>query len=171
MYITYNYLLNILYMVMDILPPPLRKLIFKILLKEFGSHSLIDYKTYIRYPSKVSVGKNTTINQGCKLYPSIHQKGLAIIIGDYVAVGPEVSMFAAGHEYNHYNLPDIAGIIKINNYVWIGGRSIILPDIEIGEGAIIAAGSVVTKNIPAYVVVAGNPAKFIKSRNMNNAHE
>ena len=53
--------------------------------------------------------------------------------------------------------------VTIGNSVWIGGGAIILPGVSIGDGAVIAAGAVVTKDVPAYVVVAGNPARVIKT--------
>jgi maltose O-acetyltransferase len=53
--------------------------------------------------------------------------------------------------------------VIIGNSVWVGGGAIILPGVSIGDGAVVAAGAVVTKDVPAYVVVAGNPAKVIKN--------
>lgn len=53
--------------------------------------------------------------------------------------------------------------VTIGNSVWVGGGAIILPGVTVGEGAVIAAGAVVTKDVPAYAVVAGNPAKIIKT--------
>lgn len=55
--------------------------------------------------------------------------------------------------------------VKIGNNVWIGSNVTILPGVEIGEGAVVGAGSVVTKNVPQYSIVAGNPAKIIKTLN------
>lgn len=153
---------------MDIFPPLFKKFAFKILLKKFGRGSWIHNKCYFQYPSKISIGVNSIINRGCSFYPSIHHKGVSISIGDYVAIAPEVSFFATSHDYTQMHLPVIAGTITIENHVWIGGKSIILPNVIIGEGAVIAAGSVVTKNIPPYAIAAGNPAKVIKRRLIKN---
>ena len=58
------------------------------------------------------------------------------------------------------------GSVIIGNNVWIGDKATILPNVTIGDGAVIAANSVVTKDVPAYSVVAGNPAKVIKENNI-----
>lgn len=146
------------------MPYFIRDLFFRATLKKFGKNGFIDYGVYIRYPFKVSIGNNVWINRNCSLYPSAQVKQAEIVIGNNVAIGPETSIFSAGHDYMQLHLPDIAKTIKIGDYVWIGGRSIILPGVEIGEGAVVGAGSVVTKNIDPYTIVAGNPAKIIKKR-------
>ena len=125
---------------------------------------MIDYHTYIRYMSKVEIGSGTTINRGCRLLASHFYKDVRIVIGNHVAVAPEVCLLAAGHNYKKKDLPDTAASIIIGDYVWIGARSIILQGVTVGEGAVIAAGSVVTKDVPPYSIVAGAPAKVIKKR-------
>lgn len=108
------------------------------------------------------------INRGCRFYASYHHKEVRIRIGDHVAVAPEVSFFAAGHDYTRLSLPNIAGSITVGDHVWIGGRSIILGGVSIGEGAVIAAGAIVTRDIPPYTVAAGAPARVIKKRELKN---
>lgn len=107
------------------------------------------------------------INRGCRFYASHYHKDVRIRIGDHVAVAPEVSFFAAGHDYRQLSLPDTAASITVGNYVWIGARSVILQGVTIGEGAVIAAGSVVTRDVPPYTVAAGVPARVIKKRELN----
>ena len=160
----YSWLTNILWGVMDLLPQILRLAIFKLMLKSFGKGSTVDYKTYIRYPMHVRIGEHTMINRGCRMLASFHHKNVEIAIGSYVAVAPEVCFLAAGHDYKQLNLPDTAESIKVDDYVWIGARSIILQGVTIGEGAVVAAGSVVTRDVPAYSVVGGVPARVIKKR-------
>ncbi len=88
-----------------------------------------------------------------------------ITIGDDVLFGPFVSLYTAGHpihpqsrkSYYEYGIP-----ITIGDRVWIGGSCVILPGISIGSDTVIGAGSVVTKDIPAGVIAAGNPCRVIR---------
>ena len=160
----YSWITNVCTWGGDICPQPIRNIFFKLLLKGFGKNSTIDYRTYIRYPSHVKIGSHTTINRGCRLIASWHYKDVEISIGSHVAVAPEVCFFAAGHDHARKDLPDTAASIVVHDYVWIGARSIILQGVTIGEGAVIGAGSVVTKDIPPYTIAAGVPARVIKKR-------
>lgn len=165
MYKYYSYFMNLLGGILDILPPLLRYMFFKILMKKFGKKSYIDYRVFIRYPWKVKIGNNVTINQECRLYPSIQIKDAYIEIHDNVVISPQVTFFSAGHDYNQLTLPDIAASIVVEEHAWIGGNSIILPGVTIGEGSVVGAGSVVSKSIPPWSVATGNPARVIKKRN------
>ena len=136
------------------------------MLKSLGKKAYIDYKCFFRYPRQIKIGSNTIINRECKFYASFHKKDIYIQIGNHVAVAPQCSFFAASHDYTKRSLPDIAGSIIIEDYVWIGGKSIILPNVTIKEGAIVAAGSVVTKDVESYTIVAGSPARVIGHRNI-----
>lgn len=160
----YSWITGIMWAGGELLPQFIRNPLFKVLLKSYGKNSMIDYKTYIRYPAQVRIGSGTTINRGCQFFTSYHCKDVEISIGKHVAVAPNVSFFAAGHDYAKLDLPDTAGSITVEDSCWIGARSIILQGVTIGEGAVIAAGSVVTRDIPSYTVAAGVPAKVIKGR-------
>lgn len=164
----YSWVTNIGWFLLDMLPQPLRNVIFKIILEEYGCGGVtIDYKTYIRYPRKVSIGTGSTINRGCRFYASHYYKDVRIRIGRHVAVAPEVSFFAAGHDYRELGLPDTGASITVGDHAWIGARSIILQGVTIGEGAVIAAGSVVTKDVPSWTVAAGVPARILKTRKLS----
>ncbi|MBO4378987.1 MAG: hypothetical protein IK133_04375 [Clostridia bacterium] len=149
---------------MDILPPIIRKCVFRMILKSVGKGVFIDYHTYIRYAKRVSVGDGTTVNRGCRILASHYYKDVEITIGKHCAVAPEVCFLASQHDYHDLTLPDTAASIHVGDYVWIGARSVILPGITIGEGAIIGANSVVTHDIPPYTVAVGVPARVIKER-------
>ena len=164
LFFLYSYCYNLIFLVLEILPPFLRFLIFKIMLKKIGHNSYIDYGTYFRYPKKISIGNQVVINKNCKFYASFHNKKAEIIIGDNIIIAPEVSIYSAGHNHLDLSLPHIGSTVKINDHVWIGARSIILPGVELGKGAVVGAGSVVTKNVSDFTIVAGNPAKIIKKR-------
>ena len=104
------------------------------------------------------------INRGCELYSSMQSEHGFIYLEDNVVLGPRVLIFAAGHDYFSLDLPDVSAAVVICRNAWVGGNTTILPGVVIGEGAVVGAGSVVTKNIPAYSVAVGNPAKVIKRR-------
>ena len=93
-----------------------------------------------------------------------------VVIGDAVMMGQDVLMFTSNHRIDRLDVPmGRAGrteseTIVIGNDVWIGARVMILPGVHIGNGAVIGAGAVVTKNVPDYEVWGGNPAHFLKSR-------
>jgi len=164
MYSNYSYLIKLAWGFLDCMPPIIRNLIFKIILKKYGKGTYIDYRVFIRYPWKVKIGDNVTINQECRMYSSKKIQDAFIELHDNVIISPQVIFFSAGHDYRELSLPDIAASIVVEEYAWIGGNSIILPGVTIGKGAVIGAGSVVSKSIPPWTVAVGNPARVIKDR-------
>ena len=98
-----------------------------------------------------------------------------VTIGENVMMGQECLMFTQNHRFDDLTVPmGVQGItnsrpIIIGNDVWIGARVIILPGVHVGDGAIIGAGAVVTKEIPEYEIWGGNPAKHIKNRGQSNS--
>ncbi|MBD2156187.1 DapH/DapD/GlmU-related protein [Leptolyngbya sp. FACHB-16] len=109
---------------------------------------------------KVYLGDRTILNFGClfdgRTYP-IH-------IGNDVSIGPEATLLTLGHDPYSPDFADKGGEVVIGDRVWIAYRAIILPGITVGEGAVVGAGAVVTKNVEAYTIVAGNPARVIGKR-------
>jgi acetyltransferase-like isoleucine patch superfamily enzyme len=165
LYNAYTYAYNLLYGVLELLPQFLRRLVFKALFRRLGKAGLIDYKTYFRYPSKISIGDHSYVNHGCCFYGS-SLKGVEIVVGNDVALGPHIRIFTATHDYSTYDLKDTAESVTIEDNAWVGGGTIILPGVTIGRGAVIGAGSVVTKDIPAFSVAVGNPARVVRTREM-----
>ena len=107
----------------------------------------------------IKIGKRVFINAGCQF-----QDQGGIEIGDDVLIGPQTIIATLNHDPN----PDkrdgmFAKPVKIGNKAWLGARVTICPGVTIGEGAIVGAGAVVTKDVPPRTVVAGVPAKFIKT--------
>lgn len=94
--------------------------------------------------------------------------GGGVTIGDRVLIGYRTQILSTNHAINGREPIFSSGHVKqpvcIKNDVWIGASSIILPGVSIGEGAVVAAGSVVTKDVPAFAIVAGVPAKLIRYR-------
>lgn len=110
----------------------------------------------------LSVGKDFYCNFACALLD-----GGRITIGDRVLFGPNVHLYTPTHpldpaERNGLQGPEMTKPITIGNDVWVAGGAIILPGVTIGDGCTIGAGSVVTRDVESYTVVAGNPAKVIR---------
>ncbi|UPQ85122.1 sugar O-acetyltransferase [Ignavigranum ruoffiae] len=106
----------------------------------------------------IKIGKNVFINTAC-----MFQDQGGIEIGDGVLIGHNVMMATLNHSMSAKNRANmIPKPIKIGNNVWIGAKATICPGVEIGEGAVIAAGAVVTRNVEKHTVVGGVPARLIK---------
>lgn len=127
-----------------------------------GENSTCLMKLIVDFNRGLTIGKNSVVNGRCRL----DTRG-GITIGDNVSISSDVTILTADHDMN---TPDFAGRnnpVIIHDYVWVGTGAMIMPGITIGKGAVVAAGSVVTKNVEPYHVVAGVPAKFIKERSKN----
>ncbi len=168
LYNAYSYGYNLFFGLLELLPQFLRRVLFKAMFRRLGAGGLIDYKTYFRYPSKMSIGDHSYINHGCCFYGS-SLEGVEISIGNDVALGPHVKIFTATHDYSTYDLKDVAESVRVEDNAWVGGGSIILPGVTIGRGAVIGAGSVVTKDVPPFSVAVGNPARVVRTRDMASA--
>ena len=115
---------------------------------------------YCDYGFHIQVGKGLFANYNC----TILDVG-KVTIGENVLLAPNVSIYTAGHPVHpaarqsgyEYGIP-----VTIGNNVWIGGNVVITPGVHIGDNVVIGAGSVVTKDIPANVVAAGNPCRVIR---------
>ena len=107
-----------------------------------------------------TVGRNVFINQNCTFY----DLG-GIDIADDVLIGPNVSLITSGHPIQPSERRDgvIAKPIKVERNVWIAAGAIIVGGVTVGENSVVAAGAVVTKNVPANTLVGGNPARVIRS--------
>jgi len=114
-------------------------------------------------------GQRVRVGNNCNLPPGLRVIG-DLTLGDDVMLGPEVVFISYNHEVSDLTVPMRAQgatesrPILVGDDVWIGMRAMIMPGVQIGEHAIVAAGSVVTKDVPAWGVVGGNPAKLIKYR-------
>ena len=125
--------------------------------------------------AKVTVGRKTYGTLDVRMYGHPNEQ---LTIGNYCSIGPEtVFMLGGEHSYDtlstypfrtmHQMAPHEAlsrGPVIVEDDVWIGTRAIILSGVRIGQGAVIAAGSVVNKDVPPYSIVGGVPAKIIKYR-------
>lgn len=141
----------------------LKQLLLKNIFNRCGSPVNVRPKIKFVNGNNIELGNNSVIGER-----SFLQDVGKIIINDNVLMGPECMIFTSNHLYKKDNLVRnqgyVIGNVVIEEDVWIGARVIILPGVKIGKGAILGAGSVITKDVEEYTVVGGNPAKFIKYR-------
>lgn len=163
----------ILYMLFGMYLPVSRRFPTAKMIRRFFARRILTYcgknvniERGAYFTPSVSIGDNSGIGVNCEL----NGEGNAIIIGNYVMMGPEVIIYTGQHNFEDTDVPmQKQGAakqlpVKIGNDVWIGRRAIIMPGVEIGDGAVIGANAVVTKSVPPYAVVGGIPAKIIKMR-------
>lgn len=157
-----------IYGLVKYMPPPIgdffRYIILSFFLKKIGFWTSIKDGVIIYFPERVEIGKNVTINE----YVYINGYG-NIKIKDNVRIGHRTSIISEDHNFSSKDIPifkqeKIGKSVLIEDDVWIGCDVKILKGVTIGHGVVIGAGSVITKDIPSYSVVVGNPGKIIKSR-------
>lgn len=130
-----------------------------------GNKCVMYKNTEIRRPDRLELGAGTIIGDN-----AILDARAGLRIGNNVCLATNVSIWTYQHDYRDPEFrctPDHYGPVIINDRVWIGPNTIILHDVTIGEGAVIAAGAVVTKDVPPYSLVGGVPAKIIGTRPHN----
>lgn len=125
-----------------------------------GTGTSIQMGCQFLHGRKVYLGDRNVINFGCLLDGRHYQ----IRTGSDVSIGPEASILTLGHDPQSPEFANKGGDVIIGDRVWIAYRAMVLPGVTIGEGAVVAAGSVVTKDVEPYTVVAGNPARVISKR-------
>lgn len=162
----YIWVLHLLHLFADLLPAFARGWMWRPLLEQCGRGVMIDHKVYFKYPWLVSLGDDVSVNRGVEFYPGVMQHA-TIRVGNRVRLAPNARIHAAGHDPDDPQLADSAEPICIEDDAWIGASAIVLPGVIIGRGAIVAAGSVVTRNVDPWTIVAGAPARTIRRRNVN----
>jgi maltose O-acetyltransferase len=107
------------------------------------------------------IGASCMINEGCRF-----ETGATITIGDRVHIGHDVTVLTTTHEIGPHDQRSSVSVhapVAIGDGVWIGTRSLILPGVEIGAGSVVAAGAVVTQDVPPDTLVGGVPARPLRS--------
>ncbi|UQC79242.1 galactoside O-acetyltransferase [Colletotrichum lupini] len=130
--------------------------------KNLADEPWVDGPVRMDYGYNVKLGKNVYIN-----FNSVWIDTCTIEVGDRTLIGPNCSFYSAAHPLdpvlrNGTRGPEYGKPIKIGSDCWFGGNCIVLPGVTIGRGVTVGAGSVVTKDVPDFVAVAGNPARVIR---------
>lgn len=139
-------------------PDEIRKILSEVIVSAVDKTTTVFPPIQINYGKNTKIGKNVFINFDCTL---LDLGG--IIIEDNVMIAPKVSLLSEGHPvFINERQTLTTAKIHIKKNAWIGANATILQGVTIGENSVVAAGSVVSKDVPANTIVGGVPAKFIK---------
>lgn len=145
---------------MNVIPNPLRKYYLRLFGIRIGTGSVIHRKCRLFHIGQLSIGNNSTINFGCYLD---NRRG--IYIGNNVGIAHDTKIYTLGHDIDDAQFRTKGAPTYIKDNAFIFSNVLIMPGVTIGEGAIVLAGSVITKDVAPWTVVGGNPAKKIRDRN------
>jgi len=137
-----------------------RQTILQSLCGQIGEHSIIEPPFYCVYGQNIHIGDHVFINIQCTILD-----GGKVSIGHHVMIGPSVQIYTSAHDLRAESRIqgwEVAKSITIEDNVWIGGGAILLPGVRVGKNAVVGAGAVVSRDVPANTVVAGNPARVIR---------
>jgi maltose O-acetyltransferase len=126
---------------------------------KIGDRVRIDGGCTIWGPGRITIGTGTVINRGVIL-----DGRFPLTIGNHVSVSIQSALLTLEHDLSDPNFRAVGAPICIGDRVFIGTRAVVLPGVSIGENAAVAAGAVVTKNVPAATIVGGVPARPIGNR-------
>lgn len=149
--------LNITY---NLFPNPIRKYYLRLYGIKVGRGSCVHRSCKFFHVGGLAIGRNSVINFGCYLD---NRRGIKI--GNNVGVAHHTKIYTLGHDIYSPNFGTTGKLVTIEDNVFIFSNVLVMPGVTIHEGAIVLAGSVVTKDVEPFTIVGGNPAKFIKRRN------
>lgn len=165
----YNYWLDLVLLKLTIIGNipfwTARKFVYEFFGVKIGEGSVIHLWARFYEPKNIEIGEDSHL--GDNIFLDGRNK---IKIGDHVDIASQVLIYNSEHDIESDDFHPITAPVTIDDYVFIGPRAIILPGVKISKGAIIAAGAVVTKDVPEYAIVAGVPAVKIgerKNKNLN----
>lgn len=139
---------------------PERQSVLEQLLGHVGAGAMVEPPFCCSYGRNTHLGDNVFLNSLCVILDNNE-----VHIGDRVQIGPSVQIYCAAHPLAiepRIQGWEVAKPIVIEREAWIGGGAILLPGVRIGRGAVVGAGAVVTRDVPANTVAAGNPARVIR---------
>jgi maltose O-acetyltransferase len=141
-------------------PGPERQTALEQMLGQIGRNSVVEPPFYCAYGKNIYLGDHVFLNVMCTILDcnEVH-------FGHHVMVGPSVQIYTAAHDLEAETRIqgwEVAKPIVIEDNVWLGGGAILLPGVTIGRNAVVGAGAVVSRDVPANTVVAGNPGRVIR---------
>lgn len=148
-------------------PEELREIMGRLIGKQVDRSFRMFPPFYTDFGKNITIGKDVFINSGCHF-----QDQGGIEIGDGALIGHNVALATINHDLNpKENRKNHYAAIKIGAHVWIGSNATILPGVTIGDYAVVAAGAVVTRDVPAMTVVGGVPARVLKTIQEEECYE
>jgi maltose O-acetyltransferase len=139
---------------------PERLTILQQLLGRIGRNSIIEQPFFCSYGRNIHIGDHVYLNFSCTVFDNNE-----VHIGHHVMIGPVVQIYTVAHAVHAESRirgEEVAKPIVIEDNVWLGGGAILLPGVRVGRNAVVGAGAVVTRSVPANTVVVGNPARVIR---------
>lgn len=166
----YNWVLDfelmILHAVSDHCPfKTFRHMLFRLAGVRIGNASTIHMGVRFFLPEGIEIGEDSIV--GFRTFLDGRKK---LKIGNHVDIASEVLIYNSEHDLESEKFEATEETVEIGDYTFIGPRAIILPGVKIGKGAIVAAGAVVTKDVPEFSIVGGVPAKVIGERKQKDLH-
>lgn len=142
-----------------------RRLMYRLGGIKIGHGSTLHMGARFYNPRNIVIGQDTIIGEGVVLDGRDR-----LIVGNHVDFASQVMIYNSKHDIDDEYFSPVNAPVVIEDYVFVGPRAMIMPGVKVGKGAIIAAAAVVTKDVPAYAIVAGVPAKVIGERKLKELH-
>ena len=142
-----------------------RRFFYRLAGIKIGKGSTIHTRARFYDPRNISIGEDSIIGEGVVL-----DGRDKLVIGSHVDIASEVMIYNSEHDINDESFIAKNSPVRIEDYVFIGPRVIILAGVTVGRGAVVGAGAVVTKDVPPYAIVGGVPAKIIGERRNKDFH-
>lgn len=143
----------------------IRRFIYRLCGMNIGKGSAIHMGAVFYNIANITIGSDSIIGEHAVLDGRDR-----LSIGNHVALASEVMIYNSQHDMAAADFHATSGPVVIDDYAFIGPRAIILPHVTVGKGAVVAAGAVVTKDVPSFAVVGGVPAKHIAERRLKDPH-
>jgi acetyltransferase-like isoleucine patch superfamily enzyme len=137
----------------------LRHAVFARMGLTLGPGALIHRGVEVRNPRRVTIGEGSVIG-----FDAILDGRHGIEIGRRVNVSSQAAIWTMQHDFRRADFAAVGASVRIEDFVWLSFRSVILPGVTVGRGAIVAAGAVVTRDVPPMAIVAGVPARVVGER-------